>query len=62
MKDHGLKGGLLGWPFAPDERWYRSNWFKGKGIHEGVDWACARGTPIYTVVPGRTAVPAAPSC
>jgi len=55
MKDHGLTSGLLGWPFAPDETWEMTGAFKGKNIHEGVDWACARGTPIYAVAPGKVA-------
>ncbi|MDE0672113.1 MAG: peptidoglycan DD-metalloendopeptidase family protein, partial [Caldilineaceae bacterium] len=48
---HGLTSGMLGWPFAPDETWEITQYF-GQNGHIGVDWGCARGTPIYAVAPG----------
>ena len=53
MKDHGLTSGMLGWPFAPDETWTMTGGFTGATTHAGVDWGCARGTPIYAVAPGE---------
>lgn len=49
---HGLTISSLGWPFAPGEDWCISSQFEVAG-HQGIDWACARGTPIYAVAAGK---------
>ena len=48
---HGLTVNLLGWPFAQDEDWEVSSVFNS-ATHQGIDWRCARGTPIYAVAAG----------
>ncbi len=48
---HGLTKNSLAFPFAPGENWTTTTDFI-KGVHEGIDWGCARGTPIYAVADG----------
>lgn len=47
---HGLTEATLALPFAFGETWTITQRFEGG--HEGIDWACARGTPIYAMAAG----------
>jgi len=47
---HGLTEATLALPFVLGETWTILQRFEGK--HEGIDWACARGTPVYAMAVG----------
>ena len=60
---HGLQPGDLAFPFAPGEYWDIGNIFDnpanrgsyqpyGLAGHEGIDWFCVRGTPLYAMAAG----------
>ncbi len=61
---HGLQPGDLAFPFAPGEYWGINHHFddlrtrkdyetQGDLVgHEGIDWPCVRGTPVYAMAAG----------
>ena len=58
---HGLQPGDLAFPFAPGEYWDIGNifdnpenrsFYRPLAGHEGIDWLCVRGTPVYAMAAG----------